>query len=522
MGALMFVCLPLSTFARVEDVSSLSTEKTIDLANETEDLILTGINTSKGSVKLITVSGTDKVVILKDLSLDTSGLVYGTDELRAALSVIGTGNVTFELDGANILKSSYSHAGLEKGNDGSLTIKDDNGTSGSLGATGGRYGAGIGGGNGGDGTYITIENGTVTATGGENAAGIGGGYGGDGTHITIENGTVTATGGSKGAGIGGGCLGDGSNILIKNGTVTATGGGGGAGIGGGIEDIGEVTITGGTVIAIGGECAAGIGGGIDSDGSAITVSNDATIYAAGGVGNLICGEGAAIGEGGSNSYSIGLNYEEPIDGADVTPATSGLYTTGSITTFSAGTTVEQIKDNPGSGVTVRGTKPAPVVTDPATQQTTEEPTQTKELPQKKDPVKEDPNKQPPKQEQPPKKEIPVYTERSCIADVNVAALIAAALKADPNAKEITIEFGDNICLTPDLLKDLFADSRVSKNCLFTHKGKRYVLRVNTVNTASKQYADDFAALGKETDGMAGFLRAAEIFNDLNVTVNEIN
>ena len=118
--------------------------------------------------------------------------------------------------------------------------------------------------------------------------------------------------------------------------------------------------------------------------------------------------------------------------------------------------------------------------------------------------------------------LPEYTERSYIADVNVSALIAAALKADPNAKEITVEFGDNICLTPDLLKDLFADSRVSKNCLFTHKGKRYVLKVNAVNTASKQYADDFVALSKETDGMAGFLRAAEIFQDLNVTVDELN
>ena len=183
MGALMFVCLPLSTFARVEDVSSLSTEKTIDLANETEDLILTGINTSKGSVKLITVSGTGKVVILKDLSLDTSNLNW--ENTGAALSVTGTGNVTFELDGVNILKSSYSHAGLEKGNDGSLTIKDDNGTSGSLDATGGEYGAGIGGGHGGDGTYITIENGTVTATGGRKGAGIGGGEGGDGTYLAV-------------------------------------------------------------------------------------------------------------------------------------------------------------------------------------------------------------------------------------------------------------------------------------------------------------------------------------------------
>ena len=488
MGALMFICLPLSTFARTIDVSSQDGLLTIDLADETEDLILTGTNTIEGSVQLIAVPGTDKIVILRDLSLDTSG-IEDENNFRPAFSLTGNGNVIIELDGTNVINSADDHAGIEKTSGVTLTIKDGNGTLGSLEATGGYSGAGIGGAHRIDSSFMAI-------------------YIDGGNNITIEGGTITAIGGKFGAGIGGGGFGTGNNITITNGTVTATSRGYGAGIGGGYNGAGNnITIEGGTVTATGGKCAAGIGGGVESDGSAITVSNDATIYAAGGGDDVAYGEGAAIGEGGSYNS---------LKGVDVTPDTSGLYTTGSITTFAAGTTVEQIKDNPDSGVTVRGTKPAPVVTDPATQQTTEEPTQTKELPQKKDPVKEDPNKQP------PKKEIPVYTERSCIADVNVAALIAAALKADPNAKEITIEFGDNICLTPDLLRDLFADSRVSKNCLFSYKGKRYVFRVNAVNTASKQYADDFAALGKETDGMAGFLRAAEIFNDLNVTVNEIN
>ena len=63
MGALMFLCLPLSVFAREIDVTSQTGKLSIDLANETEDLILTGTNTNRGSVALIAVSGTDKPVI---------------------------------------------------------------------------------------------------------------------------------------------------------------------------------------------------------------------------------------------------------------------------------------------------------------------------------------------------------------------------------------------------------------------------------------------------------------------------
>ncbi len=491
MGALMFVCLPLSTFAREIDVSSQIGQLSIDLAGETEDLILTGTNTLNGSVELKTVPGTDKIVILRNLSMDTSEITDEND-YRAALSITGNGNVIIELDGTNSLKSSSQRAGLLKKDGGTLTIKDDNETSGSLFAEGGEIYPGIGGD-----MAIVIDGGTINAIGGKGAAGIGGALF-QPANVTINGGTITATGGENGAGIGGGYFGFG-NITINDGTITAIGGNGGAGIGGsgiigsGRFDGAVVTINGGTVTAFSEGGGAGIGGHTNSNGSVITISKDATVYAAGGSSTTLitynyC-EGAAIGEGGAQDHK----------GTDTGLNISGLYTTGSVTTFAAGTTLEEIKANSVNGVTVRGTVPDPnEVKEP---ETTDDET----------------DKETPGNEQPP-----VYTERSCIADVNVAALIAAALKADPNANEIAIEFDDNICLTPDLLRDLFADNRVAKNCYFWHEGKRYVLRINAVNTMSKAYADCFEALKNEPDGLAGFKRAAEIFKNLNVTLNVID
>ncbi len=446
MGALMFVCLPLSVFAREIDVTSLTEGLSIDLANETEDLILTGINTQNDGVALITVSGTDKTVILRNLSLDTSELSGGY-----ALSVRGAGNIIIELDGTNILKSGRWCAGLQKVNDGALTIKDDNGTSGNL-----------------------------EAIGGERGAGIGGGYG----------------------------MGMGTNIIIEGGTITAIGGDYGAGIGGGMGGSGTVTISGGNVTATGGDYGAGIGGGLESIGSTITVSGSANVSAMGGNENSGYGPGAAIGEGGK----LDANYD-PVPGADVAPDTSGLYTTGSVTTYAAGTPLDAIKQGTVSGNTIVGTVPDPNAN---TNTTTPEEPKVNEL------KAEEPKKEEPKPEVPKLEEPPIYTERSCIADVNVAALIAAALKADPNAKEINIEFDDNICLTPDIMKDLFADNRVAKNCMFSHEGKRYVLRINAVDTASETYADCFEVLKKEPGGLAGFKRMAQIFEVLNVTLKELD
>ena len=123
-------------------------------------------------------------------------------ESKAAVSTGGKGNVNIELDGTNTLKSSNWHAGLEKNNDGNLTITDEN-ENGKLSATGSRYGAGIGGGNSGNGSNITITGGEITAIGGYNGAGIGGGDLGDGSNITITGGEIKANGGYSGAGSGG-------------------------------------------------------------------------------------------------------------------------------------------------------------------------------------------------------------------------------------------------------------------------------------------------------------------------------
>ena len=245
----------------------------------------------------------DKVLnlTLKDVKIDVSdtGIPGTTIKGKAALSVQGQGNVEIELDGDNELKSGANRAGLEKNtSEGTLTLKDDKNEAGSLKATGGENGAGIGGGNRGSGKNITIKGGTVNATGGLDGAGIGGGLLGNGEDITITGGTVNAAGGRFGAGIGGGLLGSGKNITINGGTVNTTGGdNGGAGIGGGDYGSGKnITINGGTVTADGGDYSAGIGGGERGNGEDITIT-DGTVNAAGGV------SGAGIGGGWKGSGS---------------------------------------------------------------------------------------------------------------------------------------------------------------------------------------------------------------------------
>ena len=165
----------------------------------------------KNIITVINNAATALKLTLKDVKIDVSDTGdewYGVVG-KAALSVQGKGNVEIELDGDNELKSGFNRAGLEKNTSdstGTLTLKDDkkddNKEAGSLKATGGKYGAGIGGSKDNGTNNITINGGTVTAAGG-NGAGIGGGDRGSGENITINGGTVTAASGS-GAGIGGG------------------------------------------------------------------------------------------------------------------------------------------------------------------------------------------------------------------------------------------------------------------------------------------------------------------------------
>ena len=271
----------------------------------------------------------DKVLnlTLKDVKIDVS------DDTKTALSVQGDGNVEIELDGNNELKGGYEKAGLEKNTSaGTLTLKDDNKEAGSLTATGGYGGAGIGGSMMGSGENITITGGKVNATGGYNAAGIGGGsggyggtgIGGSGNNITITGGSVTAASGGNGAGIGGGEQGNGKNITINGGTVSAAGGvNGGAGIGGGISGNGEdITITGGTVNAAGGDSGAGIGGGLMGNGSKVTVSGAAQVTTTAGKSDGAYGAGATIGSGGNNTPEGELVDGKEIQ-ADISHLTPG-------------------------------------------------------------------------------------------------------------------------------------------------------------------------------------------------------
>ena len=154
---------------------------------------------------------------LKDVKIDVSDTGSYWVEGKAALSVQGKGNVEIELDGKNELKSGVQRAGLEKNTStstGTLTLKDDKEAgSGSLKATGGKYGAGIGGGQEGSGENITITDGTVTATGGIYGAGIGGGQEGSGSNVTVSGAAqVTTTAGKSDGFYGAGAtIGNGGN-----------------------------------------------------------------------------------------------------------------------------------------------------------------------------------------------------------------------------------------------------------------------------------------------------------------------
>ena len=202
--------------------------------------VITGTSTTN---KLVIKgdSGTAAKVYLKDLHITVSS--------GAAVSV--SGDVDLYIEGSSVLQSGENCAGIQKEDDGQLTIDG----SGSLEATGGESGAGIGGASGKPGNNITINGGTITASGKAGygwGAGIGGGKGQGGSNITIRGGNVKAIPGAEAAGIGGGFKGNGTDISIEGGTVYAESGGGSGGtaaIGGGrVEGYGKnIQITGGDI-----------------------------------------------------------------------------------------------------------------------------------------------------------------------------------------------------------------------------------------------------------------------------------
>ena len=337
--------ITVSATVESQTVSQAGGSPTVD----NNPVITSSSGTTGNTVTITAEKNATAKVTLENVNIDT-GTTGG-----AAITTSGEGNVNIELDGTNTVQSGENHAGVEKKDNGTLTITDENkdgsltATGGTLGAgiggardenvsnitieggkveaTGGFEGAGIGGGAGGSGSNITISDGKVTATGGGGGAGIGGGQGGTGSDIAIEGGKVEATGGYSGAGIGGGEGTWGVNITISDGKVTATGGGAGAGIGGGYAGLGSnITIEGGEVTAQGDTGGAGIGGGASGTGSDVTISGDAQVKVQGGRANENWHKGAAIGNGGTSTT----------DGNEVSPNTSDLTVEGSIQIYEPG------------------------------------------------------------------------------------------------------------------------------------------------------------------------------------------
>lgn len=238
--------------------------------------------------------------VLDNVNIDRSEDYYGYG--KAALTVKGKGDTEIELDGDNILKGGFNHAGLEKNDSdgtGTLTIKDDNksadGSKGSLLAKGEYAGAGIGGGHWQDTSHITVTGGKITAVSGAYAAGIGGGDCSDGTDIIIKGDATVIASGDTGAGIGGG--GDGSYV----------------------GGYGEVTITDQANVTAWSEYGAGIGGGRNAGGD-IIISKDATVAAE------AYNDSVAIGSGGQLYNSEHLNTNITIrDRANVTAVGSGWH-----------------------------------------------------------------------------------------------------------------------------------------------------------------------------------------------------
>ena len=256
-------------------LSAVAASATLPAFAATIDLsTVTGITTLQdGDVATGTLVGTYAISIADGATVTLRNVtVNGVDTSTSGYAGITcNGNATIVLEGVNSVRGFYSYyPGIRVLGGYTLTIRGN----GSLTARSNGNCSGIGGGwISGAGNYgsscgnIVIESGDITAIGGKFCAGIGGGNKVPGGNISINGGTVNATGGADAAGIGGGYQGSCGNIMINGGTVSATGGDGAAGIGSGKGSgsiCGNIVIAGGDINATGGLyvlSGAGIGSG---------------------------------------------------------------------------------------------------------------------------------------------------------------------------------------------------------------------------------------------------------------------
>lgn len=170
--------------------------------------VLTG--TLGSNVKISIADGA--TVTLNGVTINGNGDNEDDDNYQWA-GITCKGDATINIEGTNIVKRFYrDYPAIQAGPAGKTLIIVGTG---SLTATGGRYGSGIGSSYDSTCGDITINSGTITASSLENGAGIGTGSCGTCGNITINGGNITASSRSTGcAGIGSGEYGKFGNITI--------------------------------------------------------------------------------------------------------------------------------------------------------------------------------------------------------------------------------------------------------------------------------------------------------------------
>lgn len=294
--------------------------------------------TAHNTVTIDAKEGNTANVTLQDVNIE----VDTTKAKSGAIEIKGDGNTKLELNGDNtvMVKNDWEeeHAAIEKADKygkGTLTITDDKNDDGAAKDKDE------------NGNAVDGDTGKLVAGGCHQSAAIGGGGTSDTactSNIKITGGEITASGGSYGAGIGGGAYGAGTNIRIEgNADVTAFAGGGAA-IGSGYQSSydSDITITDHATVDAASENGCGIGQGLNASGKAtITISGDASVnaetfsnHAAIGSGpssatvNIedhaavtAVGGGVAIGTGSGHDYNGGTSTVINITGGTVNAVT---------------------------------------------------------------------------------------------------------------------------------------------------------------------------------------------------------
>ena len=242
----------------------------------TDHLDTTGVTiTSNGEQTSNTITVETAKDQTTDVTLQDVNIAVDTvDAKSGAIEIKGDGKTNLELNGNNtvLVQNNWSeeHAAIEKADKyghGTLTIKDDVNDNGKP-KTGTK----------------ADTTGTLVAGGYHDAAAIGGGEGefADTSNITITGGKITASGGTYGAGIGGGYTGDASNIRIEGNADVIAFGNSGAAIGSGYHSRvnSDITITDHATVTAASLDGCGIGGGQDASGKVtITISGSASVNA---------------------------------------------------------------------------------------------------------------------------------------------------------------------------------------------------------------------------------------------------